>query len=199
MSAAALLVAFTLLLSTVTSYRLVEKVSGTVSGGDTKVLHTEPGRISSILLLCLDSIEGDADLYVSHSHSRPDYEHHDVSSTTTGIDVLVVSPQAQSRVYMGIYGHVRHNTSSFNLYILSPSEEEVRDHQVWEYNHETQRDQLVIDIDPLLLANDPGLHRTIESMHHGGGTAAGSWIREGAEWALWVLLKLIEFGVEVVL
>ena len=158
---------------------------------------------SMILLLCLDSIEGDADLYVSHSHSRPDYEYHDMSSTSTGIDVLVVS--SQSRVYMGIYGHVRHNSSLFNLYILSPSVEEIKDHQVWEYNYETQNDRLVIDIDPLLLANDPGLHRTIEGMrdpysrHHGAAAGSNNWFRDAVEWVLWVLVKLIEIGVEVVL
>lgn len=208
-SSAMFLILLFQLVSYAAGYTLVEKVSSVVNEGDTKVYYTEPregGKVSPILLLCLDSSEGDADLYVSYSQSRPDYEHHDVSATSTGVDILVVSPQ-RGRIYMGVYGHVRHNFSTFNLYILSPNEKEIREHQVWEYNHVTQNEQLIIDVDPLFLANDPILHMTIEALKGGrvhpsldmNYEEGVSWLRTTAEWIVWVLAKLIEIGVEIAL
>lgn len=191
------------LLTSCRAYELVEHLTGTVSGGETKAFSFVPAHT---LLLCLDSREGDADLYVSTSTSHPDADHHDYSSTSTGVDVLVIpSQQSGFTVYLGVHGHVRHNYSVYDLYLLSPSEEEIRSHQVWEYDHEAKMEKLVIDVDPLWLANDPKLHQRLEVLkeHSGRDGAASSksagWVYATFEWSVWVLIKLIEIAADVAL
>lgn len=188
------------LLSSCRAYELVERVTGTVNGGETKTFSFVP---SHVLLLCLDSREGDADLYVSTTTSQPDSDNHEFSSTSTGVDILVIPSQhTRSTVYLGVHGHVRHNYSLYDLYLLSPSEEEIRSHQVWETDPETKVEKLVIDIDPLWLANDPKLHEGLEQLKaqwKGGGESGKGvgWLRNSIEWSLWLLIKLIEIAVEL--
>ena len=195
-----MVVLFSVLLSSCRAYELVERVTGTVNGGEIKTFSFIPRHI---LLLCLDSREGDADLYVSTTASYPDCDNHEFSSASTGVDVLVIpSLQSYTTVYLGVHGHVRYNYSLYDLYIMSPSEEEIRSHQVWEFDPESKVEKLVIDVDPLWLANDPQLHRSIELLKEQrivelASSKRSGWVTSTFEWSLWLLIKLIEIAAEV--
>ena len=63
--------------------------------------------------------------------------------------------------------------------------------------------KLIIDMDPLVLANDPTLHTLLESLYSEGQgivmpqSTASDIVKKGLEWTGYVLLKLVELGVEI--
>lgn len=190
---------FLYLVSSCTSYELLDQISGGVNGGDV-VVYT--AKKDNLLLLCLDSTEGDADLYVSRSHSSPGPEHYHYAATSTGIDIVVVPRNhTHSTAYLGVQGHVRYNHSLFTLYLLVPSSDDLKAHQVWEYDYETMRHQLIISVDPLSLANDASLHRTLEELmtraSPGKNGPGNHWVGVAMEWVLWTSFKLLEIAFEI--
>lgn len=176
-------------------YELLHRISGSVSGGEAKFYTLDPRRIT---VLCLITEEGDSDLFVARSSvtSSPNSDLYDYSATSTGLDLVVV--QNQETMTIGIHGHIRYDTSLYHLLVLSPDETEVRQHQVWEFDPEFLRETLVIDIDPLWMANDPQLHLTVHMLYHGKATAGqlGS-IATALERVFWFLLKVVQFGLEI--
>lgn len=57
---------------------------------------------------------GDADLYLSTSKQHPtfDYGDHDLSSTTCGLDGILLPKSLKKPVYVGVYGHPRFEVRS---------------------------------------------------------------------------------------
>lgn len=66
-------------------------------------------------------------------------------------------------------------------------------------------DQLVIDVDPLVLVNDPNLHELLDTLYGSDQgvirtqTGASDMIKKVLEWVGFVLLKIVEIGVEILL
>ena len=178
-------------------YELVDRISGSVSGGEANFFTLDSRRI---IALCLISEKGDADLYVARSSltASPNSDLYENSATSTGTDLVVVLNQ--EAVTIGVHGHVRYDTSLYHLLVLTPNQEEVRQHQVWEFDPEFMRDTLIIDIDPLWVANDPQLHATVHKLSHGEAVASqlGS-VATALDWIFWFLLKLLQFGLEALL
>ena len=178
-------------------YELVDKISGSVSGGEANFFKLESRRIS---VLCLITEKGDADLYVAKSSltTSPSADLYELSATSTGTDLVVVLDQEP--VTIGVHGHVRYDTSLYHLIVLTPGEEDLRQHQVWEYDPEYMRETLVIDVDLLWMANDPHLHAMVHKLYH-GETITGQLgsLATALEWIFWFLLKLLQFSVEVLL
>ncbi len=68
---------------------------------------------------------------------------------------------------------------------------------------ETMTDQLVIDADPLVLANDPALHNLLDSLYFSeiskisAESTTINVLKTALEWTGYILLKLLEVGVEI--
>ena len=84
-----------------------------------------------MMIVALLSLEGDADIYGSTSDKQPSYDSYEYMATSCGLDILVLPPdRAGRRVYIGVYGHVRHENTTYQLYIILPSDEDIRRYQV---------------------------------------------------------------------
>ena len=195
---------FCLLALTVQSYELVGHLSGKVEAGEGKYYTINP---SPITLICLVSDEGDADMYVDYysTTTRPDYLTHRYSAATSGIDVVTVLRDDMSTegdgISVGVYGYITRGNSSFRMYVIVPSSSDVLDHQIWEMDHESNTSKLVIDVDPLWIANDPKLHRLLESVLVSGyyrSDEGSSWAII-KDWIMWLLVNLLHLVLEVLL
>ena len=73
--------------------------------------------------------------------------------------------------------------------------------QVWDRDPESNEIKLLIDADPLFLANDPSLHRLLRNLARGetAGVDGYSTIMNILEWAGFLLLKALELIVEILL
>jgi hypothetical protein len=80
--------------------------------------------------LVLESISGDADLYISDTNSQPDWEDYEFHSVTCGEDSVRVPVDMKRPVYIGVYGHPSHELSVYALQIFSDTsaEQEDREH-----------------------------------------------------------------------
>ena len=69
------------------------------------------------ILLKLETLQGDADLYVSEEHEHPtfDLEKHSLSSWTFGSEVIFIPKIFGRPVYIGVYGHPRYEESRYIL------------------------------------------------------------------------------------
>ena len=179
-------------------YELVHQIAGTVEGDHTQYYTLKQ---ESITLLCLISDIGDADIYVDRTSNTktPNYASHEYSSVSTGIDVITIlyDKEKTDTLSIGIHGHPRHEMSSYRLYVLVPSKEDLLQHQIWEVDPESMIQKLIIDVDPLWMANDPNLHRLLESLSRDSppdGTLNWTVIKE---WTIWFLWNFLHFVVEV--
>jgi len=70
--------------------------------------------------LVLTTIAGDADLYVSDVHSEPtfDFENHELSSITCGVDMVDLPTSLKRPVNIAVYGHPRYEASRFRLEVI---------------------------------------------------------------------------------
>ncbi|KAK2141227.1 hypothetical protein LSH36_1137g00084 [Paralvinella palmiformis] len=68
--------------------------------------------------LILDSLEGDADLYVSSQTLNPTFAEYDLQSTTCGDDVVDINPELHRPVTIGVYGYPLSARTRYILHIL---------------------------------------------------------------------------------
>jgi len=73
----------------------------------------------------MGTIAGDADLYVSDVHSEPtfDFDNHELSSFTCGLDTVDLPTFLKRPVNIAVYGHPRHEGSRFRLEVIYKGEE----------------------------------------------------------------------------
>lgn len=93
-----------------------ETLLGTVGGGNyTYYWLPQPGTV----LLQLNSVKGDADLYVSSKNLKPtfDIENHELQSTTCGIEQIKVPSIYDRPLSIAVYGHPSHDISYYELKI----------------------------------------------------------------------------------
>ena len=93
-----------------------ETLLGTVGGGNyTYYWLPQPGTV----ILQLNSLKGDADLYVSSKNLKPtfDIENHELQSTTCGIEQIKVSSIYDRPLSIAVYGHPSHDISLYELKI----------------------------------------------------------------------------------
>lgn len=72
--------------------------------------------------------------------------------------------------------------------------------QVWDRDVETNEEKLLIDVDPLVLANDPTLNHLLDTLRgYDGGRKRqnSSTFRTVLDWTGFLLLKTLEIAVEV--
>lgn len=67
------------------------------------------------ITLILHSAVGDADIYISESNPKPDYLDYDMQSATCGRDVVTIPKDFKRPVGIGVFGHVYHPVSKYEL------------------------------------------------------------------------------------
>ncbi|XP_061480414.1 UPF0669 protein C6orf120 homolog isoform X2 [Rhineura floridana] len=93
---------------------LLRMFHGHIGGGNYSYLRlTHEGKI----VLQMQSLKGDADLYVSDATLHPSFDDYELQSVTCGQDVVYVPAQFRRPVGIGIYGHPYHLESKFEMKI----------------------------------------------------------------------------------
>lgn len=153
-------------------YKIVHETTAKVSSGEAKY-YTYQSK--GVFVIFVTTTEGDADLYAAPSSltKNPDSEKYLYTSASCGQDVLAILEPGE--VAISVTGHVRHDSTSYHLYIIQPDMDDISKYQIWEKDYETGRNELVIDVDPLVVANDPELHKFLTSITD-PGSSSGSGI-----------------------
>ncbi|CAG5946137.1 unnamed protein product [Menidia menidia] len=94
---------------------LLHVVQGHIGAGNYSYLRlNHDGRI----VLHMQSLKGDADLYVSDKTLHPSFDTYKLQSVTCGHDVVVVPGDFKRPVGIGIYGHPSHRESEFEMRVF---------------------------------------------------------------------------------
>ncbi|XP_051956864.1 UPF0669 protein C6orf120 homolog [Xyrauchen texanus] len=94
---------------------LLHVVQGHIGAGNYSYLRlNHEGRI----ILHMQSLKGDADLYVSDKTLRPNFDTYKLQSFTCGQDVVVVPGDFVRPVGIGIYGHPSYMESEFEMKVF---------------------------------------------------------------------------------
>nr|XP_019967451.1 PREDICTED: UPF0669 protein C6orf120 homolog [Paralichthys olivaceus] len=94
---------------------LLHVVQGHIGAGNYSYLRlNHDGRI----ILHMQSLKGDADLYVSDKTLQPSFDTYKLQSATCGQDVVVVPGDFVRPVGIGIYGHPSHQESEFEMRVF---------------------------------------------------------------------------------
>lgn len=112
------------------SFVITESLSESVSAGD--VIHYTLASSNPVVVAVISNV-GDVDLYASPTHinSNPNSDDYEISSTSCGLDILPLIMNQEIRKYtLGVYGHVRYEESKFSLFVIEPSEEDIKTYQV---------------------------------------------------------------------
>lgn len=70
------------------------------------------------ITLILESVEGDADIYVSQEHLKPDCDHYDLKSTTCGEDIVTIPSHYKRPVGISVFGHVYAPQTKYTMKVL---------------------------------------------------------------------------------
>uniref|UniRef100_A0A1A8GFH8 Chromosome 6 open reading frame 120 n=1 Tax=Nothobranchius korthausae TaxID=1143690 RepID=A0A1A8GFH8_9TELE len=101
--------------STPDGWVLLHVVQGHIGAGNYSYLRlNHDGRI----ILHMQSLKGDADLYVSDKTLHPSFDTYKLQSATCGHDVVVVPGEFARPVGIGIYGHPSHLESEFEMRVF---------------------------------------------------------------------------------
>nr|XP_039248391.1 UPF0669 protein v1g209471-like [Styela clava] len=71
--------------------------------------------LEGCVIVQLETMTGDADLYVSSSSLKPTWESYDLKSTTCGIDEVVIYPSQVRPIGIGVYGYILDELNTFQL------------------------------------------------------------------------------------
>ncbi|XP_004470751.1 UPF0669 protein C6orf120 homolog [Dasypus novemcinctus] len=91
---------------------LLHVVQGQIGAGNYSYLRlNHEGKI----ILKMQSLKGDADLYISDSTLHPSFDDYELQSVTCGQDIVFIPAHFQRPVGIGIYGHPSHHESEFEM------------------------------------------------------------------------------------
>lgn len=87
-------------------HNCLQNVPGMVGGGNYTYFQL---NFEGALVLKLETIDGDADLYISDKIQRPTFEleEHTLSSWTCGLDSVFIPKTMARPIYIAVYGHPR--------------------------------------------------------------------------------------------
>lgn len=68
--------------------------------------------------LILESIEGDADIYVSQVNLKPDFEDYDLKSATCGEDIVTIPGTYKRPIGISVFGHVHAPISRYTMKVI---------------------------------------------------------------------------------
>ena len=97
--------------------RILQTVHGHVNARNFTYYRLTLGRKFTIVL---DSLEGDADLYVSEGNRQPHYRDLDynMSSNTCGRELIVISHKLKRPIVAGVIGHEQYPESKFLMTVV---------------------------------------------------------------------------------
>ena len=70
------------------------------------------------ITLILESLEGDADIYVSQNNPKPDYDSYDLKSVTCGDDIVTIPSYYKRPIAISVFGHVYAPLSKYTMKVL---------------------------------------------------------------------------------
>ncbi|XP_002735183.1 UPF0669 protein v1g209471-like [Saccoglossus kowalevskii] len=70
------------------------------------------------MALVLDTLEGDADIYISSLTLAPSFEEYELQSATCGQDIVEIPMEMSRPIGVAVYGHVSCMESSYRLSVL---------------------------------------------------------------------------------
>ncbi|XP_078674345.1 UPF0669 protein v1g209471-like [Branchiostoma floridae x Branchiostoma belcheri] len=104
----------TLVLASKRDY-VLQSFSGHVGAGNyTYYQMYREGEVS----LLVETLEGDADIYVSASTLSPDFDNYDMNSVTCGDDRVDIPADMKRPIGIGIYGHPSHDAARYRFTVL---------------------------------------------------------------------------------
>ena len=103
----------------VCSERILQTYTGGV--GATNYTHYKIMAAGEIRLL-LESIYGDADIYVSDQTLKPDFDNYQICSVTCGDDMVVVPETMKRPIGVSVYGHKTVNDAQYRLSLIVDTE-----------------------------------------------------------------------------
>lgn len=95
--------------------RLVYSIRAEVGAGN--ITHYSLKQEGTITLI-LNSIVGDADIYISETNTKPDYSDYDLQSVTCGQDIVTIPKEFNRPVGIAIFGHVYFPLSKYELTVV---------------------------------------------------------------------------------
>ncbi|XP_042324257.1 UPF0669 protein C6orf120 homolog isoform X2 [Sceloporus undulatus] len=94
---------------------LLHVVRGPIGAGNYSYLRlNHEGKI----VLHMQSLKGDADLYVSDVTLHPSFDNYELQSVTCGQDMVYIPAHFHRPVGIGIYGHPSHRESEFEMKVF---------------------------------------------------------------------------------
>lgn len=90
----------------------VQSFQGVVGSGNFSYYRL---MLDGCVVIQLETLTGDADLYVSSSSLKPTWEYYDLKSTTCGVDEVVIYPSQSRPIGIGVYGYILDDFNTFQL------------------------------------------------------------------------------------
>ena len=104
-----------LLLKLVSCENIIQTYDGEIGAGNFTYFELKKeGEIT----LVLESVEGDADIYISQENLKPDFDHYDLKSTTCGEDVVTIPSYYKRPVGISVFGHVYAPLTKYTMKVL---------------------------------------------------------------------------------
>ena len=110
-----LLMAIILQLGVTSCEQVIQTFDGEIGAGNfTYFTLKREGEVT----LILDSIVGDADIYISQETGKPDFENYDLKSATCGEDIVTIPSSYKRPIGISIYGHVYAPLTKYTMKVL---------------------------------------------------------------------------------
>lgn len=93
------------------------------------------------ITLILESLEGDADIYVSQNNPKPDYDNYDLKSATCGDDIVTIPSYYKRPIAISVFGHVYAPLSKYTMKVLMDYSTE--DSEGASYENEESQESLI--------------------------------------------------------
>lgn len=110
-----LLLFISLLLRLAFSEQVIQTFYGEIGAGNfTYFTLKKEGDVT----LVLESVEGDADIYVSQDSLKPDFDDYDLKSATCGEDVVTIPSYYKRPIGISVFGHVYAPLTKYTMKVL---------------------------------------------------------------------------------
>ncbi|XP_071963423.1 UPF0669 protein v1g209471-like [Antedon mediterranea] len=82
--------------------------------------HYTLGKFNGNLKIILNTIDGDADLYIKEGQEeKANFENYDISSATCGYDYIDIPASLSKPLSISVYGHPTYDNSTFELKVIT--------------------------------------------------------------------------------
>ncbi|XP_078000756.1 UPF0669 protein v1g209471-like [Glandiceps talaboti] len=94
---------------------VIQTFTGTIGSGNfTYYRLSREGDLSIVL----DTLKGDADIYISQTNMNPDYDDYDLKAASCGQDRVEIPKDFKRPIGVGVYGHVYFFSSDYRLSVV---------------------------------------------------------------------------------